>query len=115
VTRLLGLLVLVLCFAYGTVISAASANAPRGGAPYGACSSVATAVEPDGDPRNAPCPFAPADIDDDDGGDDEREAFTQPSHVVLRVCRTTRSLTTYSETIQSSLGHPRGIDDPPRY
>jgi len=100
---------MLLTIAYVATVSAASPNVPC----ESRYSMSETAVELDGDQHNASSPLAPTDVDDDD--DDEREVFTQPSHVVPWDGRTTRRAESAGETIQSSLGHQRGIDDPPRY
>ena len=103
---------MLLTFAY-VAIASAGANVPYDGGSSGAYLTGESAVEPAHDQDDAPSPLAPTDVDDDD--DDEREVFTQPSHVVPWVGRTTRRTESTGETIQSSLGHQRGIDDPPRY
>ena len=108
--RFLGILAALLLFAYGSVL-AASARAVVPGEVFG--SSGADAFEPADERREAPAPLAPTDITDDDD-DDEQEASSERSHVVPWRCPIALETTPQSETIRPSLGHPRGIDDPPR-
>jgi hypothetical protein len=113
VSRFLALVATLLVLAYGAIVWGAGARAPGASADYDRCATEEKAFEPcdDGDEAEAPVP--PADLDNDD--DDDEEVFTQPSQVVPLGCRTTNRTEVSRETIQPSLGHPRGIDDPPRY
>ena len=103
---------MLLTIAFAAIVSASGAKAPGESGRSSGYSMRETAVEPD-DEHEAPSPLAPIDVDDDD--DDDREAFTQPSTVVPLDGRVKRRAESTGETIQPSLGHQRGIDDPPRY
>jgi hypothetical protein len=115
VVRFLGIIVALLVFAYGAVLASAAASA-RPGVPGDAWRpSGVTAVEAPDDSPAAQAPLAPTDVDDDDDDDDDdQEAFTEPSRVVPWRFPVTLRTAPPSETIRPSLGHPRGIDDPPR-
>jgi hypothetical protein len=102
---------MLLTLAYAAIGSAASANVACESGSHG-CALGTDAFEPGDDRREAETPLSPTDVDDDD---DEQEVFTQPSHVVPCGGRTTHCGESTGETLQPSLGHQRGIDDPPRY
>jgi hypothetical protein len=101
---LVTVLLLALC-----AIGAAAASEPEatGTARF---SRAADAFEPADDRRAAQAPLAPIDVND---GDDE-ESFIPQSHVVPWRSGVARRVSPCGETIRPSLGHPPGIDDPPR-
>jgi hypothetical protein len=113
VVRFLGLLATLLLFAYGSILAVASANARASVPGENLCANGADAFEPAQDPRQAEAPLPPTDVNDDDD-DDEQEVFTEQSHVVPWRCPVALRTTSEHETIRPSLGHPPGIDDPPR-
>jgi hypothetical protein len=114
VSRFLALVATLLMLAYGAIVWAAGASAPGAGAGNDdRCATEERAFQPCEDHHEADAPVPPADLDNDD--DDNEEVFTQPSQIVPLGCRTTNRAEVSRETIQPSLGHPRGIDDPPRY
>jgi hypothetical protein len=115
VVRFLGLLATLLLFAYGSVLAAGSAIA-RSGVPGEATLANATdSFEPGEERRQAQAPLPPTDVNDDDDDDgDDQEVFTEQTRVVPWQCPIALRASPQPETIRPSLGHPRGIDDPPR-
>jgi hypothetical protein len=111
--RFLGLIAMLLVFAYGAVLAAGAAIARPSvpGEAFG--SSGVVAVEPADDRPEAQSPLPPTDINDDDD-DDDQEVFTEQSRVVPWRFPVALRTPPPSETIRPSLGHPPGIDDPPR-
>ncbi len=110
--RLLGLLALFFAFAFGALVAGGSTRAAAPGESWRAIG--VNAFEADDDRREAQTPLAPTDVDDDDDDDGDQEAFPAPSHVAPWRWPLALHVTPRSETIRPSLGHPRGIDDPPR-
>jgi hypothetical protein len=110
--RFLGLIAMLLVFAYGAVLAAGAAIARPSAPGESWCSNGVVAVEPGDDHPEAQPPLPPTDVNDDD--DDEQEVFTEQSRVVSWHFPVALRTPPPSETIRPSLGHPRGIDDPPR-
>jgi hypothetical protein len=113
VVRLLGLLATLLLFAYGSIVAMASTSARSSVPSMASLASSIDAIGPDEDRRQAQSPLPPTDVNDDDD-DDEQEVFTEQTQVVSWRCPVALRTTPQAETIRPSLGHPRGIDDPPR-
>jgi hypothetical protein len=99
--------------AYSAIVWGAGERAPNAG--YDRSAEEEKGFEPCDDRNEAEAPVPPADLDDDDDDDDDDEVLTQPSQIVPLGYRTANRTELCRETIQPSLGHPRGIDDPPRY
>jgi hypothetical protein len=77
--------------------------------------ATTAAFEPTSDRGSSQNPVsAPDPGDDDDDNDDDQEVAIQPSLVVAHRSFVSTSPVSENETIRPSLGHPPGIDDPPR-
>ena len=101
-------LVTVFMLAFSAIVAAASEpEATSGAARF---TRTVDAFEPANDRRAAQAPLPPIDVND---GDDE-ESFIPQSHVVPWRSAVARRVSPCGETIRPSLGHPPGIDDPPR-
>jgi hypothetical protein len=109
---LLAFVTMLIALAWSAVVAAGSSET------LASCSTGAAAVdalESAGDERETPPPLPPTDVDDDDDDDnDDQEVFTHEAHFVATRMPIARSATQSDETLRPSLGHPRGIDDPPR-
>jgi hypothetical protein len=109
--RFFGLLTLLLLFAYGTVV-AASAYVGVPGAGWGR--GAEDAFEPAEEQNETEAQLSLANVDDDDDDDDDQEVVAAASLVVPWRSVVAFRAVPDPETIRPSLGHPRGIDDPPR-
>jgi hypothetical protein len=109
---LLAFVTMLIALAWGAVLAGSPDPSV---AAFGSGSAGIDAFETAGDDRDAPPSEAPADVNDDDDDDnDDQEAFTHEAYIVATRAPIVRCTTPDVETIRPSLGHPRGIDDPPR-
>jgi hypothetical protein len=113
VTRLFGLVAMLLAIAMLAIgVTGMARGAPRPpSAGYGFASTDGFEPASDTASHEAPTP-APEPGDDDD--DDDQELAIEPSVVVALRSADSACPPAQNETIRPSLGHPRGIDDPPR-
>jgi len=102
-------LVTVLLLAFGAIVAAADSDreATSGAARF---TRTADAFERADDRHSAQAPLPPIDVND---GDDE-ESFAPQFHVVPWQSAALGRVSPCGESIRPSLGHPPGIDDPPR-
>ena len=104
---------MLVSIAFGAILAGGAKSARAAVADEAFCAGSAAALAIGDDQAETESP-PPIELNDDDDDEDE-EVSAEPARAVPIIAPSLRRAAPKRETIRSSLGHPRGIDDPPRF